>query len=122
MRIAVLGATGGVGGRTVAEALVRGHEVTAVVRDRERFAGLPDGARPRIGDVTDTAAVAALSAEADVVVSAVRPPEGLEHQQAALTKTLFEGVASTGARLLIGRGGHVDRARHGRPRARRPAL
>lgn len=101
MRIAVFGATGGVGSRTVAEALARGHEVTAVVRGRDRFAGLPEGARPRVGDVSDTAAVAALSAEADVVVSAVRPPEGLEHQQAAITKTLLDGVATTGARLLI---------------------
>ena len=101
MRIVIFGATGGVGSRTVVEALTRGHEVTAVVRDRARFAELPAGAEPRIGDVTDTAAVEALSAEADVVVSAVRPPAGLEHQQAATTKGLLDGVAPTRARLLI---------------------
>ncbi|HEU5127376.1 MAG TPA: NAD(P)H-binding protein [Glycomyces sp.] len=101
MRIAVFGATGGVGRRTVAEALSRGHEVTAAVRDRDRFAGLPAGVRPRVGDVTDPAAVAALSAEADVVISAVRPPEGLEHRQAAFTKALLDGVAAAPARLLV---------------------
>jgi putative NADH-flavin reductase len=100
MHITVFGATGGVGRRTVVEALARGHEVTAVVRDRSRFTGLPKGAEPRLGDVTDTAAVKELSAEADVVVSAVRPPEGLEHRQAAITRTLLDGVA-TGTRLLI---------------------
>ncbi|HLU28982.1 MAG TPA: NAD(P)H-binding protein [Glycomyces sp.] len=101
MRITVFGAAGGVGRRTVVEALTRGHEVTAVVRNRSRFAGLPAGAEPRLGDVSDTAAVKELSAEADVAVSAVRPPEGLEHRQAAITKRLLDGVAATGTRLLI---------------------
>ena len=39
MRITVLGAAGNVGGRTVAEAVNRGHEVTAVVRAPGRAAG-----------------------------------------------------------------------------------
>ena len=37
MHIAVLGAAGNVGGRVVAEALVRGHQVTAVVRNLVRI-------------------------------------------------------------------------------------
>ena len=43
MRIVVFGAGGRVGSRTVAEALARGHEVTAVVRDPEAH----DAARRR---------------------------------------------------------------------------
>ncbi len=101
MRITVLGAAGNVGGRTVAEAVNRGHEVTAVVRAPGRAAALPSAAEIRIGDVADTAAVEALSAEADVVISAVRPEPGLEHRQAAITKALLDGVAPTGVRLLI---------------------
>lgn len=101
MRIAVFGAGGSVGRRTVAEALSRNHEVTAIVRNRSRFAELPDAAEHRIGDVTDTEAVRRLSAEADIVISAVRPAPGLEHQQAAATKTLLDGVRPTGTRLLI---------------------
>ncbi|WP_026924522.1 NAD(P)-dependent oxidoreductase [Glycomyces arizonensis] len=99
MRIAVFGAGGSVGSRTVAEAAARGHKVLAIAR--KRLAGLPGNAETRIGDVTDTAAVERLSGEADVVISAVRPPQGLEHQQAAATKTLLDGVAPTGTRLLI---------------------
>lgn len=37
MRITVFGATGGVGSQVVAEALSRGHEVTAVTRNPERY-------------------------------------------------------------------------------------
>ena len=37
MRITVLGSTGNVGRRVVAEALSRGHEVTAVVRDSAKL-------------------------------------------------------------------------------------
>ena len=44
MRITVFGAAGSVGSRVVAEALSRGHEVTAVVRNSTRFGELPDGA------------------------------------------------------------------------------
>ncbi|WP_051815720.1 NAD(P)-dependent oxidoreductase, partial [Glycomyces tenuis] len=99
MRITVFGAAGNVGRRTVVEAMSRGHVVTAVVR-RPGWA-FPEGVRIRTGDVTDTAAVERLSAEADVVISAVRPASGVEHQQAAATKTLFDGIAPSGARLLI---------------------
>ena len=37
MRITVFGVAGGVGARVVAETLSRGHEVTAVVRNRARL-------------------------------------------------------------------------------------
>lgn len=101
MRITVFAAAGNVGRRTVIEAVSRGHEVTAVVRDPNRATGLPEAAEIRLGDVTDTAAVEALSTKADVVVSAVRPAAGQEHTQASTTKALLDGVAPTGARLLI---------------------
>lgn len=47
MRIAVVGATGAVGTRVVAEAIDRGHAVTAVARTPGRMAELPDAATPR---------------------------------------------------------------------------
>ena len=49
MRIAVLGANGNVGSRTVAEALARGHQVTAVVRGASRAGNVPDGATHNLG-------------------------------------------------------------------------
>lgn len=44
MKLAILGATGGIGSELVRQALVRGHSVTAVVRAPERLASL----QPRI--------------------------------------------------------------------------
>ena len=47
MKITILGATGNAGSRVVAEALSRGHEVTAVVRNSTRSNDLPAAVRPR---------------------------------------------------------------------------
>ena len=58
MRIIVFGAAGRVGSRTVAEALARGHEVTAVVRDPEHHTLPGDGLNVVAGDATDPASVA----------------------------------------------------------------
>ncbi|WP_129839160.1 NAD(P)H-binding protein [Streptomyces sp. RFCAC02] len=69
--IVVLGAGGRAGRRAVAEAVRRGHEVTAVVRDPAR-AGELTGSPARIvaGDVTDAARVAELGAGQDALISA----------------------------------------------------
>lgn len=101
MRITVIGAAGSVGGRVVAEALARGHEVTAVVRNAARFAELPEGARPRIGDAADVDDVVAASAGQDVVVSATRPAPGREDDLVDTARALLEGVRETGTRLLL---------------------
>ncbi|MEP6814850.1 MAG: NAD(P)H-binding protein [Marmoricola sp.] len=50
MRILVFGAAGNVGRRVVAEALSRGHEVTAVVRDPSGFPNLPAAVEARLGN------------------------------------------------------------------------
>ncbi|NEB79234.1 NAD(P)H-binding protein, partial [Streptomyces sp. SID14478] len=47
MNITVFGAAGDVGRRVVAEALARGHRVTAAVRDPARAGAVPAGARLR---------------------------------------------------------------------------
>ncbi|SPE57343.1 putative NADH-flavin reductase [Streptomyces netropsis] len=73
MRITVFGAAGNVGSRVVAEALSRGHEVTAVVRNPARFPQLPAGAEARVGDASNPEDVARLSAGQDVVIGATRP-------------------------------------------------
>ncbi len=73
MRVTVFGAAGNVGSRVVAEALSRGHKVTAVVRDPARFSELPRAAQARVGDAGNVEDVVALSAGQDVVVTATRP-------------------------------------------------
>ncbi|GAA1537408.1 NAD(P)-dependent oxidoreductase [Actinomadura kijaniata] len=101
MRITVFGAAGGVGARVVAEALSRGHRVTAVVRDPARFRELPAAALHRTGDARDPGQVAALAAGQDVVITATRPVPGREHELAMATRALLAGLAGTGVRLLV---------------------
>jgi putative NADH-flavin reductase len=101
MRITVFGAAGNVGSRVVAEALSRGHQVTAVVRDPARFHELPAGANARTGDAGNARDVAELSAGQDVVISATRPAPGRESELADATKALLAGLARTGVRLLV---------------------
>jgi uncharacterized protein len=70
MRIAVLGASGGTGRQLVAQALERGHQVDALVRD-PASAALPADARLAIhrADVHDAASIAAAITPESVVVS-----------------------------------------------------
>ncbi|MFI1970621.1 NADH-flavin reductase [Streptomyces cinnamoneus] len=101
MRITVFGAAGNVGSRVVTEALSRGHEVTAVVRNPDRRPGPPAGAEVRVGDASNAADVAALSAGQDLVISATRPAPGQEADLVPVTHALLAGLASTGVRLLL---------------------
>ncbi|MEV6426744.1 NAD(P)H-binding protein [Nocardia sp. NPDC051463] len=101
MRITVFGAAGEVGSRVVAEALARGHEVVAVVRDPARAAAVPSGAELRTGDASNPADVEMLGAAADVMITATRPASGLEHELPALTSVLLAGAARNGVRLLV---------------------
>jgi uncharacterized protein len=73
--IAVFGAGGRAGRAITAEALSRGHAVTAVVRDLARHPDLPAAVR---GDVTDAEEVAALVHGHDAAVNAVSPASGPE--------------------------------------------
>jgi uncharacterized protein len=68
VRLAVIGAAGRIGSRIVAEAIGRGHRVTAVVRDPSRVAGNPSAVVA--ADVFDPDAVAAAVSGVDVVVNA----------------------------------------------------
>ncbi|MDN3238564.1 NAD(P)-dependent oxidoreductase [Glycomyces tritici] len=99
MRIIIFGAAGMVGTRTAAEALARGHEVTAAVRDPNRE--LPAGVRIEVGDAADPEAAARLLKGHDAAVSTVRAPAGAEHLQVEATATLLQGAAATGVRLLV---------------------
>lgn len=73
MRVTITGATGFVGGHTVAAALAAGHEVTALVRDPQRLernlaalgADIPHHV---VGDMTDAVAVAEAMAGAEAVI------------------------------------------------------
>ena len=101
MRIAVLGARGNVGRRVVAEALARGHDVTAVVRDAAQLGDIPADAEARVADAASASDVASVSAGQDVVICATRPQRGHEADIERTTRGMLEGVRATPARLLI---------------------
>ncbi len=87
MKVAVIGAAGNLGSRIVAEALRRGHQVTALTKADV--------------DATDPAAVATLLAGHDVGVGATRPPAGREHQAAVVTHALLAAHAEAGVRFVM---------------------
>jgi hypothetical protein len=70
MRIAVTGASGRAGSRIAVELARRGHAVTAIARNPEKIASLPN-ITARKGDVFDQAGMAALWAGHDAAVSSV---------------------------------------------------
>ncbi|MBV6700852.1 NAD(P)-dependent oxidoreductase [Kitasatospora aureofaciens] len=113
-RIAVIGANGTIGSAVVTEAVARGHEVVAVVRDPDRYHG--GAAAVERGDVLDPADVARLAAGCDVLVSAVGGGDGPGHlaliEPAA--RSLVEGLRALGGdapRLIaIGGAGSLETA------------
>jgi putative NADH-flavin reductase len=101
MKITVLGAAGNAGRRVVAEALFRGHEVTAVVRNPVGSNDLTAGVRVLTGDASNVEDVAKISAGQDVIISAIRPAPGHETDIIPTTRSLMDGLAQTGVRLLV---------------------
>ena len=68
MNLLILGASGATGQLVLAEALRRGHTVTALVRETAQI-GTADGAEVARGDVGDPAVLAPLLAGKDAVIS-----------------------------------------------------
>ncbi len=101
MKITVFGAVGAVGSRVVTEAHQRGHETTAVVRDRARFHELPEGVKARAADVTSTAESVELLRGQDLVISALRPSEGQEDSLVPLTRAVLDAAAEAQVRALV---------------------
>jgi len=73
MKITLIGATGFVGSAILKEALNRGHELTAVVRNPEKLILKNDNLTVVQGDVMDSETLAKLLTGADAVVSAYNP-------------------------------------------------
>ncbi len=101
MNIIVFGASGDVGCRIVAEALVREHDVTAVVRRETQVQTLPTSATVRIADAARTERVAELMAGHDLAISALRPPDGQEETLVALTRSVLRAAALSGLRIIV---------------------
>ncbi|MEZ0090376.1 NAD(P)-dependent oxidoreductase [Streptacidiphilus sp. EB129] len=71
MKLTVFGATGGIGGQIVRQALDAGHDVTAVVREPSRFTLERPGLRVATADPTDPEPLVPLVAGRDAVLSGI---------------------------------------------------
>ncbi|ARZ69234.1 NAD(P)H-binding protein [Streptomyces sp. HU2014] len=98
-KIALFGANGTIGSRVLREALDRGHQVTAVVRDPAKVTETHDNLTVTKGDVLDPASVTAAAQGQDVVISAVGGGDGPGHVATIepAAKSLVAGVRAAGA-------------------------
>jgi putative NADH-flavin reductase len=106
MRLIVFGANGRLGSRIVREALERGHQVTAVVRDPGRLQSSGERLTAVPGDVCDAGSVAAVATGHDVVISTVGPTGNSRPDLVVdAARALIEGLTSAGVRRLVVVGG-----------------
>ncbi|KAF1072805.1 MAG: Quinone oxidoreductase 2 [Pseudomonas citronellolis] len=107
MKIALIGATGHVGHYFLEEALRRGHQVTALVRDPSRLAAR-DGLQVVQADIYDAAQVARAAAGNDAVISAFNAGWGeaqIRQRHAQGSHSIVEGVKASGVKRLLVLGG-----------------
>ena len=100
MNITIFGATGQVGSRILDEATARGHHVTAVTRSGTS-ADSVDSVTWIAGDARQPRDVRRLSRGQDVVISATSGPRTGGDELAITAQALLDGVATTGARLIV---------------------
>lgn len=101
-KIALIGASGNAGSRILKELSDRGHQVTAISRNPERIASLPNVVAKK-GDVFDQAGLSNLLRGHDAVISSV-------HFTASDPATLIEAVRASGVPryLVVGGAGSLE--------------
>ncbi len=107
MKIALIGATGFVGAAVLAELLQRGHQVTALVRDRAKVPSRPSLSTV-VADALDTEAVTAAVRGHDAVVSAFNPgwnEPGLYDMFLRGSAAIERAVEASGVKRLLVVGG-----------------
>lgn len=104
MKLIVFGASGLLGRRLVAEALERGHAVTAVARDAKQLDGHGGRVQTASADATDADGVAAVAADQDAALSTVT-----QHARPQMlvdaAHGLLDGLARAGVLRLVVAGG-----------------
>lgn len=97
MKIAIIGATGYTGAPLTAEALSRGHSVTAIARDPGKLADAGNLTKQAL-DLTDADALAAALKGHDVAISAFNP--GAPHGAAGKT-AIIAAAKQAGVRVIV---------------------
>lgn len=107
MKIALIGASGYVGAKLRDEALQRGHQVVAIVRDPSKLPTV-DGLTTRSADVYDSAQVSAAVAGSDVVLSAfssAHETDDVQGKHLRASRAIVAGTKHAGVGRLIVIGG-----------------
>jgi len=104
VKLIVFGASGLLGSRLVAEALERGHEVSAAARDASRLEGHGGRVRTVSADATDAASVAAVAAGHEGALSAVTQHDRPQ-MLVDVARALLDGLARAGVERLVVAGG-----------------
>ena len=108
MKVAIIGASGFVGSALLNEALTRGHQVTAIVRNPEKITIENSNLIIKAGDVTDSESFADLVAGNDAVLSAYNAGwanPNLYDDFLAGSKAIQEGTKKAGIKRLLVVGG-----------------
>ncbi|MEV0121026.1 NAD(P)H-binding protein [Streptomyces sp. NPDC050703] len=117
MKLTVFGATGGVGGEIVRQALTAGHRVTAVVRDPARLTAEGAGLEVFPADLADPEALRAAVAGRDAVLSGLgargRADAGVATR---LTRSVLRAMDAEAVRRIL----VVSAAPVGPPAVRQP--
>jgi uncharacterized protein len=109
MKIALIGASGMIGSRILAEALRRGHQVTGIVRNPEKIEAHPN-LTVKKADAANPDDLAPILSGHDVVVSSINPGRGVTGLQAfdvtfAGHKAAFAAAKKSGVKRFVSVGG-----------------
>ena len=105
MKIALIGASGTVGQRILKEALTRGHQVVAIVRDPSRVIQQDEKLSVVVGDLLDGESIRKAVEGYDVVISAYGPSNGAENNMQTVNQGLIDAVKQAGVQRLLVVGG-----------------
>lgn len=105
MKIALYGATGNIGRRILKEALSRGHQVTAIVRDPAKVDTVHANLNVEVGDILDQNDVARQVKSHDAVISAYGPGNSDPQVVGKVYQSLNEGLKKAGVKRIILVGG-----------------
>ena len=92
MKVALYGATGKSGSRILQELALRGHRVTAIVRDPARLPQQGPGVVVKQDDLSDPKKIAAATNGAEAVISAYAPPQDCPDEIVDVTQRQVEAL------------------------------
>ena len=102
MNVVLIGASGNAGSRILRELEIRGHDVTAVVRNPQK---LPANVKRQRDDVSNSSRIQEILSGADALVSAYNPPPDKPDQLVEVTARLIEAARKTGVSRFVMVGG-----------------